>query len=121
MNNEIKLTPTVGTLFLYRDESFPDDSIPPLACCLVYVRHYAKRILWLYYVLCILNVAGTAFEISSITILIALMCTRIPPSPDNFKAVIKYKTFMRLEKRPPEGAVSEGVNSPSCERRCQTS
>ena len=26
-------------------------------------------------------------------IMIALMCTRIPPSPDNLKKVIKYQTF----------------------------
>ena len=28
-----------------------------------------------------------------IMILIALMCTQIPPSPDNFKRLIKYQTF----------------------------
>ena len=42
---------------------------------------------------CILKVAGTAFEI----FLIALMYSRIPLSPDNFKTVIKYQTFQTLQ------------------------
>ena len=55
----------------------------------------------LYNVQCILNMAGTAFEtFHFIMILVALMCTRIPPSPDNFKAVIKYQTFQTLFHRP---------------------
>ena len=44
----------------------------------------------------ILNVAGTAFEI----FLIALMYSRIPLSPDNFKTVLKYLTFQTPFYRP---------------------
>ena len=38
------------------------------------------------YVRCILNFVGTSFEISAITILIALMWARFLSGPDNFKS-----------------------------------
>ena len=45
------------------------------------------------YVGCILHFVGTSFEISAITILIALMWARFLSSLDNFKRVVKYQTF----------------------------
>ena len=48
-----------------------------------------ERTKGLYNVQCILNVAETAFEI----FLIALMYSRIPLNPDNFKTVIKIPDF----------------------------
>ena len=49
--------------------------------------------LQLCYVGCILNIAGTAFDFVFIMILITLISTRISPSPDNFKRLIKCQTF----------------------------
>ena len=49
----------------------------------------------LYYVRCILNVAGTAFEIFHYYV-DCFHVPRIPPSPDISKRVIKYHTFQTL-------------------------
>ena len=66
-----------------------------------------ERTKGLYNVQCILNVAGTAFEI----FLVALMYSRLPLSPDNFKTVIKYQTFQTLFDRPSFESVANIVSS----------